>query len=67
MVDKLLGNDASFIAALPAPAMVSILAVLTQIRDGKKAKPIDAAIEEARQTIMLVLNGLVSSPSDWKM
>jgi hypothetical protein len=67
MADKLLGDNASFLAAIPAPAMVSILAVLTQIRDGKKAKPIDAAIDEARQTIMLALNRFGASPSDWKM
>ena len=67
MGDKLLGDDASFLAALPAPAMVSMVAVLIQIRDGKEAKHIDAAIEEARKTIKLAITRFGASPSDWKM
>jgi hypothetical protein len=67
MGKRLLGDEATFIAALPAPAMVSILAVLIQIRDGKKAKHIDAAIEEARQTIKTAITQFAASPSEWTM
>ena len=38
-----------------APILVSVIAVLIQIRDGKDAKGTESAIEEARQVIRLAV------------
>jgi hypothetical protein len=45
----------------------SVVAVLIQIRDGKEAKQIGTAIEEARQTIKVVITQFGASPSEWTM
>jgi hypothetical protein len=44
-----------FLARLLAPVLVSAVAVLIQIRDGKDAKDIESAINEARRVIALAV------------
>jgi len=50
------------LARVLSPALVSAVAILIQIRDGKDSKDIDSAIKEARAVIGLVMRTEPSSP-----
>jgi hypothetical protein len=48
-------RNAEAVARLLAPALVSDVAVLIQIRDGKDSRDMESAIQEARPVIHLAI------------
>ena len=62
MAKKTTITEAELLASVLAPALVSAVAVLIQIRDGKDSRDIESALEEARRVIHLAIPREPSSP-----
>ena len=55
MAKKTTVTEAELLASVLAPALISAVAVLIQIRDGKDSRDIESALEEARKVIRLAM------------